>query len=195
MEDEVVDPTCRTPAPHQHQGSERRPRGPALAPDRRLRSGQVVEAGKHSIMRPHCLPARDLRILDPLLSYPSTVLGRERRPSSSTSSTSRPSSPPQRSSSSTPRIPPSFPFIDELQRRFSRLHQATKNQALIHLHFQLQFRLGLTEIDSCIKFHVIGFCCVKEAGEWQRWGCGLECTKSSGRRMRVLSPLLVGTLL
>ncbi|MQL86576.1 hypothetical protein Taro_019106 [Colocasia esculenta] len=39
---------------------------------------QVVEAGKHVIMRRTGLPARDLRILDPVLSYPSTVLGRER---------------------------------------------------------------------------------------------------------------------
>ncbi|KAI9388596.1 hypothetical protein POPTR_009G086300v4 [Populus trichocarpa] len=39
---------------------------------------QVVEVGKHAIMRRTGLPARDLRILDPLLSYPSTVLGRER---------------------------------------------------------------------------------------------------------------------
>ncbi|XP_044509218.1 magnesium transporter MRS2-3-like [Mangifera indica] len=39
---------------------------------------QVVEAGKHAIMRRTGLPARDLRILDPQLSYPSTVLGRER---------------------------------------------------------------------------------------------------------------------
>ncbi|KAB5541225.1 hypothetical protein DKX38_014199 [Salix brachista] len=39
---------------------------------------QVVEAGKHAIMRRTGLPARDLRVLDPLLSYPSTVLGRER---------------------------------------------------------------------------------------------------------------------
>ncbi|XP_039060855.1 magnesium transporter MRS2-3-like [Hibiscus syriacus] len=38
----------------------------------------TVEAGKHSIMRRTGLPGRDLRILDPLLSYPSTVLGRER---------------------------------------------------------------------------------------------------------------------
>ncbi|KAG8473530.1 hypothetical protein CXB51_035644 [Gossypium anomalum] len=37
-----------------------------------------LEAGKHSIMRRTGLPGRDLRILDPLLSYPSTVLGRER---------------------------------------------------------------------------------------------------------------------
>jgi hypothetical protein len=35
---------------------------------------QVIEAGKHAIMRRTGLPARDLRILDPLLSYPSTVL-------------------------------------------------------------------------------------------------------------------------
>ncbi|XP_051136370.1 magnesium transporter MRS2-3-like [Andrographis paniculata] len=39
---------------------------------------QVVEAGKHDVMRRTGLPARDLRILDPVLSYPSTVLGRER---------------------------------------------------------------------------------------------------------------------
>jgi len=39
---------------------------------------EVVEAGKHSIMRRTGLPGRYLRILDPLLSYPSTVLGRER---------------------------------------------------------------------------------------------------------------------
>ncbi|KAJ9159391.1 hypothetical protein P3X46_024899 [Hevea brasiliensis] len=39
---------------------------------------QVLEAGKYSIMRRTGLPARDLRVLDPFLSYPSTVLGRER---------------------------------------------------------------------------------------------------------------------
>ncbi|CAL9093574.1 unnamed protein product [Musa textilis] len=38
----------------------------------------VVEAGKHDIMRRTGLPGRDLRILDPQLSCPSTVLGRER---------------------------------------------------------------------------------------------------------------------
>ncbi|GKD12490.1 magnesium transporter MRS2-3-like protein, partial [Tanacetum coccineum] len=39
---------------------------------------ETIEAGKHAIMRRTGLPARDLRILDPILSYPSTVLGRER---------------------------------------------------------------------------------------------------------------------
>ncbi|KAL5704371.1 hypothetical protein ACHQM5_022811 [Ranunculus cassubicifolius] len=36
------------------------------------------EVGKHSIMRRTGLPARDLRILDPVLLYPSSILGRER---------------------------------------------------------------------------------------------------------------------
>ncbi|KAK8969105.1 Magnesium transporter MRS2-3 [Platanthera guangdongensis] len=39
---------------------------------------RIVEAGKNLIMRRTGLPARDLRVLDPQLSYPSTVLGRER---------------------------------------------------------------------------------------------------------------------
>lgn len=38
----------------------------------------LEEVGKHAIMRRTGLPARDLRMLDPLLSYPSTILGRER---------------------------------------------------------------------------------------------------------------------
>ena len=39
---------------------------------------QVLEVGKHFIMRRTGLPGRDLRILDPLLSYPSIIMGRER---------------------------------------------------------------------------------------------------------------------
>ncbi|KAE9446866.1 hypothetical protein C3L33_21216, partial [Rhododendron williamsianum] len=39
---------------------------------------RVEEAGKHHIRRRTGIPARDLRILDPALSYPSSVLGRER---------------------------------------------------------------------------------------------------------------------
>ncbi|XP_042480691.1 magnesium transporter MRS2-F-like [Macadamia integrifolia] len=41
-------------------------------------NSHVEEVGKHSIMRRTGLPARDMRILDPGLSYPSTILGRER---------------------------------------------------------------------------------------------------------------------
>ncbi|KAK9988672.1 hypothetical protein SO802_028911 [Lithocarpus litseifolius] len=39
---------------------------------------QVVEAGKYVIMQRTGLLARDLRVLDPLLSYPSTIMGREK---------------------------------------------------------------------------------------------------------------------
>lgn len=39
---------------------------------------QQIDAGKHSIMRRTGLSARDLRILDPFLSYPSSITGRER---------------------------------------------------------------------------------------------------------------------
>ncbi|GLT68960.1 hypothetical protein SLA2020_411500 [Shorea laevis] len=38
----------------------------------------LEEVGKHSIMRRTGLPTRDLRVLDPVLSYPSSILGRER---------------------------------------------------------------------------------------------------------------------
>ncbi|EPS69518.1 hypothetical protein M569_05249 [Genlisea aurea] len=40
-------------------------------------NAEVLESGKHAIMRRTGLPATDLRILDPQLSYPSSVLGRE----------------------------------------------------------------------------------------------------------------------
>ncbi|KAL4376508.1 hypothetical protein GQ457_02G003590 [Hibiscus cannabinus] len=38
----------------------------------------VLDADKHAIMRRVQIHARDLRILDPMLSYPSTILGREK---------------------------------------------------------------------------------------------------------------------
>nr|ACU20087.1 unknown [Glycine max] len=40
--------------------------------------GTVLDADKYAIMRLVQIHARDLRILDPLLSYPSTILGREK---------------------------------------------------------------------------------------------------------------------
>lgn len=39
---------------------------------------QILEVDKASLMRRCDLPARDLRLLDPLFVYPSTILGRER---------------------------------------------------------------------------------------------------------------------
>ncbi|CAK9179287.1 unnamed protein product [Ilex paraguariensis] len=44
------------------------------------KSGQsaILDLDKYAIMRRVPIHARDLRILDPLLSYPSTILGRER---------------------------------------------------------------------------------------------------------------------
>ncbi|EFJ36513.1 hypothetical protein SELMODRAFT_165647 [Selaginella moellendorffii] len=44
----------------------------------RAGNSQVLEMDKFSIMRRCELPARDLRLLDPLFVYPSTLLGREK---------------------------------------------------------------------------------------------------------------------
>lgn len=43
-----------------------------------LGNSQLLEGDKASVMRRCDLPARDLRLLDPLFVYPSTILGRER---------------------------------------------------------------------------------------------------------------------
>lgn len=40
--------------------------------------GTVLDLDKYAIMRRVHIHARDLRLLDPLLSYPSTILGREK---------------------------------------------------------------------------------------------------------------------
>jgi len=40
--------------------------------------GTVLDVDKYAIMHRVHIHARDLRILDPLLSYPSTILGREK---------------------------------------------------------------------------------------------------------------------
>ena len=39
---------------------------------------RLEDVGKHSLMRRTGLPARDLRVLDPMLSHPSSILVRER---------------------------------------------------------------------------------------------------------------------
>ncbi|TVU36385.1 hypothetical protein EJB05_18318, partial [Eragrostis curvula] len=59
------------------------PRRKAAAPSREwlvvpaAGEPRTAEFGKHQIMEMTGLPARDLRVLDPLLSYPSTIMGRD----------------------------------------------------------------------------------------------------------------------
>ncbi|XP_074275858.1 magnesium transporter MRS2-3 [Silene latifolia] len=89
--------------------------------------GQVVEAGKHSIMRRTGLPGRDLRILDPLLSYPSTVLGREKAIVINLEHIKAIIT-AQEVLLLNSKDPSVTPFVDDLQRRLLRLHQATKLQ-------------------------------------------------------------------
>lgn len=87
----------------------------------------MVEVGKHVIMRRTGLPARDLRILDPLLSYPSTVLGRERAIVINLEHIKAIIT-AQEVFLLNSRDPSVIPFVDELQRRISRHHQAVKSQ-------------------------------------------------------------------
>ncbi|CAA0822522.1 Magnesium transporter MRS2-3 [Striga hermonthica] len=88
---------------------------------------QVVEVGKHAIMRRTGLPARDLRILDPLLSYPSTVLGRERAIVINLEHIKAIIT-AQEVLLLNSRDPSVIPFVDELQRRILLHHQAVKSQ-------------------------------------------------------------------
>ncbi|XP_041999441.1 magnesium transporter MRS2-3-like [Salvia splendens] len=87
----------------------------------------VVEVGKHAIMRRTGLPARDLRILDPLLSYPSTVLGRERAIVINLEHIKAIIT-AQEVFLLNSKDPSVIPFVDELQRRILRHHQAVKAQ-------------------------------------------------------------------
>ncbi|GJV02389.1 magnesium transporter MRS2-3-like protein [Tanacetum coccineum] len=85
---------------------------------------QIIEAGKHAIMRRTGLPARDLRILDPILSYPSTVLGRERAIVINLEHIKAIIT-AQEVLLLNSKDPSVTPFVDELQRRILRHHHAT----------------------------------------------------------------------
>ncbi|CAI9304192.1 unnamed protein product [Lactuca saligna] len=88
---------------------------------------QVVEAGKYAVMRRTGLPARDLRILDPILSYPSTVLGRERAIVINLEHIKAIITAHEvlLLNSKDPSV---APFVEELQRRIQRHHLATASQ-------------------------------------------------------------------
>lgn len=92
---------------------------------------QVVEVGKHAIMRRTGLPARDLRILDPLLSYPSTVLGRERAIVINLEHIKAIIT-AQEVLLLNSKDPSVIPFVDELQRRILRHHQAVRAQVCFY---------------------------------------------------------------
>ncbi|KAG8650581.1 magnesium transporter MRS2-3 isoform X3 [Manihot esculenta] len=88
---------------------------------------QVVEAGKHAIMRRTGLPARDLRILDPQLSYPSTILGRERAIVINLEHIKAIIT-AQEVLLLNSRDPSVTPFVEELQRRLACHYKATEAQ-------------------------------------------------------------------
>ncbi|KAK4258862.1 hypothetical protein QN277_005262 [Acacia crassicarpa] len=86
---------------------------------------RVDEVGKHAIMRRTGLPARDLRILDPLLSYPSTVLGRERAIVINLEHIKAIVT-AQEVLLLNSRDPSVTPFVEEFQRRIQQHHQAAE---------------------------------------------------------------------
>ncbi|KAJ9537958.1 hypothetical protein OSB04_030691 [Centaurea solstitialis] len=94
---------------------------------------QVIEAGKHAIMRRTGLPARDLRILDPILSYPSTVLGRERAIVINLEHIKAIIT-AQEVLLLNSKDPSVTPFVDELQRRILRHHHATSQEGMVDSH-------------------------------------------------------------
>ncbi|KAK9071095.1 hypothetical protein SSX86_009663 [Deinandra increscens subsp. villosa] len=91
---------------------------------------QIIEAGKHATMRRTGLPARDLRILDPILSYPSTVLGRERAIVINLEHIKAIIT-AQEVLLLNSKDPSVTPFVDELQRRILRHYHASSQKEMV----------------------------------------------------------------
>ncbi|XP_009111645.1 magnesium transporter MRS2-3 [Brassica rapa] len=106
---------------------------------------QATEAGKHTIMRRTGLPARDLRILDPLLSYPSTVLGRERAIVINLEHIKAIIT-GQEVLILNSKDPSVAPFIEELQRRIRCHHHATKPQEGVNTEGAAQGEAGTSQL-------------------------------------------------
>lgn len=108
-------------------------------------------------MRRTRLPARDLRILDPLLSYPSTVLGRERAIVINLEHIKAIIT-AQEVLLLNSQDPSVTPFVDELQRRVLLHYQANQSKVFI-LNFS--FQLFIYALGMNLKFfdfnRVIGF--------------------------------------
>ncbi|TYH33335.1 hypothetical protein ES332_D13G052300v1 [Gossypium tomentosum] len=107
-----------------------------------------LEAGKHSIMRRTGLPGRDLRILDPLLSYPSTVLGRERAIVINLEHIKAIIT-AQEVLLLNSKDPSVTPFVDELQRRILLHYQANQSKVFFFFFF-FKFREGTIDDTNCI---------------------------------------------
>ncbi|KAK9276105.1 hypothetical protein L1049_005636 [Liquidambar formosana] len=88
---------------------------------------RVVEAGKYAIMRRTGLPARDLRVLEPFLSYPSRVMGRERAMVINLEQIKAIIT-AQEVLLLNSKDPSVVPFVEELHRRILRFHRPTKAQ-------------------------------------------------------------------
>ncbi|KAL4615206.1 hypothetical protein ACB092_07G107000 [Castanea dentata] len=112
---------------------------------------QVVEAGKYAIMRRTGLLARDLRVLDPILSYPSTIMGREKAIVINLEHIKAIITGLEVLLLNS-RDPTVMPFIEELQNRIQRFHHATIAQKgdVDGLNFSKEFSM-LEDQDESLK--------------------------------------------